>query len=156
MLLLTISPLIIIVDQVSKYFVRSNLALGESWAPWQSIMPFARIVHWYNTGVAFGFFQDQNLVFASFSALIAFGIIWFFPKITQDEKILRFALAMQLGGAMGNLIDRLTIGHVIDFVSIGNFAVFNVADGSISIGVAIMVLAIILQDIQDKKNRLIE
>jgi len=66
---------------------------------------------------------------------------------------LRIAMSMQLGGAAGNLIDRLTIGHVTDFISIGNFAVFNVADASISIGAAILFLGIIIMDRAERKKK---
>lgn len=152
MLLITISPLIILLDQISKWLVRSNLELGEVWTPWPWLNPFARVVHWYNTGVAFGFFQDQNLLFSILSAGIAIGIIIFYPHLSSAERVLRFALAMQFGGAIGNLIDRLTIGHVTDFLSVGNFAVFNVADSAISIGVVIMLITIFLQDIRERKK----
>jgi signal peptidase II len=62
------------------------------------------------------------------------------------------ALSMQLGGAVGNLIDRLTIGHVTDFISVGNFAVFNVADASVTIGVGIMILGLWVQENKQRKN----
>jgi signal peptidase II len=65
---------------------------------------------------------------------------------------LRIALAMQMGGALGNLIDRLTQGYVTDFVSLGRFAVFNVADASISVGVAVLVIGVWLKDRQDAQK----
>ena len=150
-LLLTFSPIVVFLDQTSKWLVRKNLEYGETWTPWSWLSPYARIVHWHNTGVAFGFFQDQNLLFAFLSTVIAVVILILYPRLALTEKILGFALAMQFGGAIGNLIDRLTLGHVTDFVSVGNFAVFNIADGSISVGVVMMIIAIIIQDMRERK-----
>jgi len=66
---------------------------------------------------------------------------------------LRLAMSMQLGGAIGNLIDRLTIGHVTDFISVGKFAVFNIADASISVGAAVLFVGIWIMERRDKKNK---
>ena len=150
--LFTLTPLIILIDQTSKWLVRTNLVFGEVWSPWVWLTPFARIVHWYNTGVAFGFFQNQNLIFSILSASIAVGIIWLYPRVVSQEPVLRLALALQLGGAIGNLIDRITLGHVTDFISVGDFAVFNVADSAISVGVVIMLISILVQDIRERKK----
>ena len=77
-------------------------------------------------------------------------IIIFFPHLTQGDWFLRFALSLQLGGAVGNLIDRIKIGHVTDFISIGNFAVFNLADASVTVGVGIMVIGLWLEEKKKK------
>ena len=66
--------------------------------------------------------------------------------------MLRLALSMQLGGALGNLIDRLTIGHVTDFISVGNFPVFNVADASITIGAALLFLSVWIRERAEKQS----
>ena len=80
-------------------------------------------------------------------------ILIYFPMIEKGEKALRFAMVLQLGGAWGNLIDRLKFGYVIDFVSVGNFPVFNVADSSITIGVAVLLVSILIQEYQDRKAK---
>lgn len=147
--LFPVSGTIILLDQITKTLVRSNLAQGESWAPWLWLMPYARIVHWYNTGVAFGLLQGQNLFFAMLAVVIAAAIFYFYPRFSKDDWLLRLALALQFGGAVGNLIDRITIGHVTDFISLGNFAVFNIADASITTGVLVMILGIWWKDRQD-------
>ena len=69
----------------------------------------------------------------------------------QDDWLLRLALSLQLGGALGNLIDRLTVGHVTDFISVGNFPVFNLADASITIGAVLLFLDVWLRERADKK-----
>jgi signal peptidase II len=144
--LFTIAGLIITLDQWTKYLVRSNLAFQETWSPWAWLSPYARIVHWKNTGAAFGIFQNLNTVFAVLAVVVTIAIIYFFPRVEKGEWPLRIALSMQMGGALGNLIDRLTQGYVTDFVSLGRFAVFNVADASISMGVAVLVVGVWLTE----------
>ncbi len=135
-----VAGMIILVDQYTKYYVRSHLAIGEIWAPWGWLLPYVRIVHWYNTGVAFGMFQGMGNIFMIVSLAVAAAIIYYYPKVDTGEWLLRLAMGMQLGGALGNLIDRITIGHVTDFISVGTFAVFNVADSAISVGVVVLLL----------------
>ena len=141
---------IIGLDQWTKAIVRANLALGEIWSPWDWLTPYARFVHWYNTGVAFGMFQNNNVFFAILISIIALVIIIYYPSLTEDDWYLRIALSLQLGGAIGNLIDRITLGHVTDFISIGDFAVFNIADASVTIGVGVMILGMWLQERKQK------
>lgn len=150
--LFPVSLMVIGLDQWTKAFVRSNLAMGEMWAPWNWLTPYARFVHWYNTGVAFGMFQNNNVLLAILVSIIAVIIIIYYPSLTEDDWFLRIALSLQLGGAIGNLIDRLTIGHVTDFISVGNFAVFNIADSSVTIGVGVMILGMWLQERKHKKT----
>jgi signal peptidase II len=150
-ILIPIAAIIVVLDQWTKSIVRQNLAFGEMWMPLQWLSPYARIVHWYNTGVAFGLFQDKNLLFSILALLISVFLIIFYPKLTEEDWFLRIALGMQLGGSLGNLIDRVTIGHVTDFISVGNFPVFNIADSSISVGVVVMIIGLW---IEDRKERL--
>jgi signal peptidase II len=150
--LLPVSGTIIFLDQITKAIVRSNLTLGEAWSPWPWLMPYARIVHWYNTGVAFGLLQGQNLIFTILAVIIAVAILYYYPKFTNEDWPLRLALALQFGGAIGNLIDRIALGHVTDFISVGNFAVFNIADSSISVGVVVMIFGIWWTDKQERKK----
>ncbi len=149
--LVIITVLILALDQWTKWLVRSNLALGEVWSPYEWLTPYARIVHWYNTGVAFGMFQGMGWVFAILSMIISVFIIVFYGKVPARDWPLRVALILQLGGALGNLIDRLTVGHVTDFISLGNFAVFNVADSCITVGVVVMILGFWYIERQEKR-----
>jgi len=152
--LMPIAGVVIGLDQWTKTLVRSNLGFGECWAPWGWLSPYARIVHWYNTGVALGLFQDQNLLFTILVSIIAMIIFIYYPQLSEGDWFLRIALAMQFGGSIGNLIDRLTVGHVTDFFSVGSFPVFNVADASVTIGVGIMILGVWLQERKDKAQKL--
>ncbi len=134
--------------------MRANLPLGGTWLPealaW--LAPYARIVHWYNTGAAFGIFQQGGMVFTALAFLVIALILYYYPHVEKADWSLRLAMSMQLGGAAGNLIDRLTIGHVTDFISVGTFPVFNVADASITIGAAVLFLGVWLTERAEKKN----
>jgi signal peptidase II len=144
--------LIIIADQVTKTLVRTRLPVQGVWSPWPWLEPYARIVHWYNTGVAFGMFQGMNGVFIVLAFLVSLAIVYYYPRVPRKDWALHLAMGMQLAGAVGNLIDRVVYHQVTDFISIGNFAVFNVADASISVGVAILVLDVWIQDTKKKKE----
>jgi len=156
-LFVLIAAVLIILDQWTKSLVRANLAMGEMWVPWSWLTPYARVVHWYNTGVAFGMFQDHGMLFTVLNSVIAGFILIFFPRLSENDWFLKIALSMQFGGAVGNLIDRMTIGHVTDFISIGNFAVFNVADASVTMGVAVMIIGLWIQEKKEKdKKKMLE
>jgi signal peptidase II len=85
-------------------------------------------------------FPQGSLIFTIVAIVVALAIIYYYPQVPKTELALRIALGLQLGGALGNLISRLTVGAVTDFISVGKFPVFNVADSSISIGVAVLLL----------------
>jgi signal peptidase II len=74
--------------------------------------------------------------------VVVIAILYYFPKVPRNDWVLRLAMGLEFGGALGNLVDRLTQGYVTDFISVGRFPVFNIADASISIGVVIMVLSL--------------
>jgi signal peptidase II len=152
-LLLGVAAVIVAIDQWTKHLVLTNIPYQGVWAPWDWLLPYARIVHWSNTGAAFGMLQGYALVFTILAFLVSGLIIYYFPKISLSDWPLRLALCLQLGGALGNLVDRLTRGgQVTDFISVGNFAVFNVADASITVGVIVLLGGFWLKDMQQKKH----
>lgn len=141
-------------DQWTKWWVRENIVFGGQWLPeWIAwLYPYARIVHWYNSGAAFGMFQNGNLVFTILAFIVIGAIVYYYPRMEENDWTLRLAMGLQLGGAMGNLIDRLMMGKVTDFISIGAFPVFNIADASISVGVAILLLGVWLKEREVKSK----
>jgi len=149
--LLLFAGLIIAADQITKYWVRTHIPMGDMWSPWTWLAPYARLVHWKNTGAAFGMFQNFNLLFTLLAIAVSIAILYYFPRVPREEWPLRLAMGMQLAGAVGNLIDRLFQGYVTDFVSVGNFAVFNVADASISVGVVVLILGVWIMEQSQKK-----
>jgi signal peptidase II len=152
--LFLIGGAIIALDQLTKALVRANVPLGGDWLPaWLAwLQPYARIRYWYNYGAAFGFFQSGNLIFEILAIIVSGVIIYYFPRVAHKDWWLRLAMGMQFAGAIGNLIDRLFFAHVTDFISVGSFAVFNVADGSISVGVAVLILGAWLTERDSKKR----
>jgi signal peptidase II len=148
--LFIVAALLTAFDQWSKAQVRGTLPMGSIWSPWEWLTPYARIVHWKNSGVAFGMFQGMGTVFAVLAAIVSLIIIYYYPRVAGDSWTLKIAMSMQLAGALGNFIDRVTIGYVTDFVSVGNLPVFNVADSCISVGVVILLIYVWLQEKKEK------
>ncbi len=138
-----VAGLVIWLDQWTKTWVRTNLALGESWRPFDWLPSYVRIVHWRNSGAAFGLFQGGGGIFAILAVIVTLMIIFYFPRIQRGDWALRLAMGLQLGGAVGNLLDRLQHNlTVTDFISVGSFPVFNVADSAITLGVIILFFSI--------------
>jgi len=149
--LFTIAGIVVILDQWSKVTVRTNLDLGEMWSPWHWLIPYARILYIENSGAAFGIFQGMNSIFSILAVLVAIAIIYYFPKVPPEDWLFRFALCLQLGGALGNLIDRIITGLVTDFISVWIFPVFNIADASISMGTALLILGMLLKERKERQ-----
>ncbi|MBI9051030.1 MAG: signal peptidase II [Anaerolineaceae bacterium] len=149
--LFVIAGVIIALDQYTKSLVLRNIALGDMVFPIPAFSSFFRFIHWYNTGVAFGMFQGMNEVFKVLAIIVAMVIIYFYPRIPDNEWPLKVAMSMQLAGALGNLIDRFFVGYVVDFISVGNFPVFNIADASITMGVVVLVIGMWFEDRAQKK-----
>lgn len=145
-LLVPVAGLIVLLDQWTKTVVENNLGFNESWMPVAWLKPFVRVVHWKNTGAAFGIGQNLNWFFIFLSVVIILAIIYYFPLIPASDMYFRTALSMQLGGAVGNLVDRIAQGYVTDFISVGRFPVFNVADSSITLGVGVLLLGMWLEE----------
>jgi signal peptidase II len=134
---------VLLFDQLTKWAVRSNLALGESWP---SDAWLVKITHITNSGAAFGILQGQVL-FLTITALVASAAILFyylFPPL--EHGLLRLALGLQLGGAIGNLLDRMRYGGVTDFINFPRYPAFNVADSSIVIGLFVIIGFFILRE----------
>jgi signal peptidase II len=145
--LFSVAGLVVVFDQWTKNLVRSNLEIGEIWVPWDWLAPYARIVHWQNSGAAFGLFQDLGVAFAILAFIVVGAIIYYFPQVERSSWLVRLALGLQMGGALGNVIDRLLHDmHVTDFVSVGRFAVWNIADAAISVGTVILILGVWLDE----------
>jgi signal peptidase II len=148
--LFVIAAAIIGLDQYTKYLIMKNISLGDVIYPIPAFESFFRFIHWYNTGVAFGMFQGMNEVFKVLAIIVALVIIYFYPRIPDREWPLKVAMAMQFAGALGNLIDRFVVGYVVDFISVGTFPVFNIADASITMGVVVLVIGMWIQERHEK------
>jgi signal peptidase II len=124
-------------DQMTKAIVRSSLEVGESWPDedW-----FIKIHHVTNSGAAFGILRGET-PFLIVMALIGVGAIYLYYRYPPfNHWAATLGIGMLLGGASGNLIDRVRMGRVTDFVDVGDFPSFNVADSAINIGVATIII----------------
>lgn len=140
---------IVVADQLTKVAVRGALALGDS----RSILPgLVNLTHVQNTGAAFGLlntaeFPYKPVVMIGIAALALVAIAAYARQLGFHERLARFGLALILGGAFGNLIDRAVTGYVVDFVDVYwrnvHFWAFNVADASITIGAILVLLDMI-------------
>ncbi len=140
---------VVVFDQITKVILRATLELGDR----EWLAEFFAFSHIANDGGAFGIFGGQNTVLAV-SAVVAIGVVgvyYFFPPL--DHWLIRSGLALILGGAIGNLLDRIYQGHVTDFIDFIHFPAFNVADAAINVGVAAIVIAIIFNDLLHRNPR---
>ena len=146
-ILLGVVPVVIALDQWTKQQILDHFAFGESKPIWHGIFDLTYV---RNTGAAFGFLADAHpefripfFILVPLIALVAIGYL--FRTLPQTSRLLATALSLVVGGALGNLIDRLRLGFVVDFLdfhqaSLGHFPAFNVADSAICIGVGILML----------------
>ena len=126
---------VLLVDQATKYLVETRLPLYGTWVPIPALENIFRVVHTANTGAVFGLFQGTGMFFAALAVLVAVAIAYFNMTLPGGQWLLRVALGLQLGGALGNLTDRLRQGHVTDFVDTGPWYIWNLADLAIVSGV---------------------
>jgi len=142
-----LSALVLVLDQLSKYAVVATLI------PYHpvSVMPFCNLMLAYN-GAAFGLLSSlgswYRYFFAAFSLVVSIWLITWLLKTKPSEKLQSLGLALILGGAIGNLVDRALYGHVIDFIDLYykhyHFATFNVADSAICVGAGCLILHLLL------------
>ncbi|MDI9484485.1 MAG: signal peptidase II [Bacillota bacterium] len=137
-----VAALILVADRLSKYLVMANMAEGES-VP--LIPPFFYITYVQNRGAAFGFFQGQTALLSAIAVVCLLFIFTQWNKIMAKSAFVRWGVVTALAGAVGNLIDRLRWGAVIDFADIRIF-VFNVADAAIVLGVALLFWEVLIHD----------
>ena len=138
LVLLIIATLALAADQASKHIVVNSLQLYQEWAPIPSLQWLFAITPTTNTGAAFGLFPDGGLLFIVIAIVVVVAILVYHRQLATRQWLLRVSLGLQLGGALGNLVDRLTRGYVVDFIHFKFWPVFNVADSCIFVGVTLM------------------
>ena len=153
MFFLVIALVVIVADQLSKIWIRSNFAVGES-VPETGLF---RITHINNTGASFGLFPDQSfslMIIAAVGVIVVlFFVLFLYRRVpVLDNAMGRPALGLILGGNIGNLIDRLRVGYVTDFIDVGIWPVFNVADAAITLGVALLVYSLLASALIKKES----
>jgi len=133
-----IALVIVILDQLTKFLVRTNFKLGESIPIIKNIFHFTYVT---NTGSAFGLFKSLNWFFMLFSIIVIIAIFYYLrKKIKENEKFLQFAVGLLLGGTIGNFTDRIFYGAVTDFIDFRIWPVFNVADSAVTISIILLII----------------
>jgi signal peptidase II len=129
-------------DQVTKHIVSSRLGLGERV---EVVGPFS-LHHVENSGIAFGLFASATPIVIFLTALAVIWMLWFFARSGARHPVLPVGLGLVLGGSLSNLVDRVRLGHVTDFLDIGAWPAFNLADSFIVIGVVVLVATLLAVD----------
>ena len=149
--LLIVAGLVVLIDQVTKYLIVIRLPLFQSI---EVIPGFFDITHIHNPGGAFGFLADQSsglrtIIFFFVSVLAVVLILWFYHNTPPSHPLLATGFALIFGGAVGNIIDRIRMGKVIDFLDVYirnyHWPAFNVADSAITIGIGIFIMHLLLK-----------
>jgi signal peptidase II len=141
---LGLAAAVVIIDRVTKSWLVGQLDPGESMSV---IGDLVRLTFVQNSGALFGLFQDSAVVFGLVSLVVVGAIVWYHGNAGRST-LLSVALGLLLGGAIGNLIDRLTLGYVVDFVDVGlgtlRFYTFNAADAAISTALLLLIISAFL------------
>jgi len=140
--LLAVAGAAIVADQIPKQAVGRTLAIGDSVA---IAGPFS-IHHVQNSGIAFGLFSSRTSLVIGVTGIAVGLMIWFFARSGRRHPVLPVALGLVLGGSIANLIDRIRLGHVTDFLDLDAWPAFNLADTFIVVGVTILFGALVLAD----------
>jgi len=136
-LVIAVAIVVFVLDRITKIAVESTLPLGGSI---DVVGPWVRISHVRNSGAAFGLLPERTTLLSILSVVAVLAIVFYYRRLAADSRLIAATLGMQLGGAFGNLVDRVGQGYVVDFVDVGipngvRFWSFNVADSSIVVGI---------------------
>ncbi|MGH7596266.1 MAG: signal peptidase II [bacterium] len=149
---LVFTVLVVILDQITKLAVKARFYLGESIEIFGDTLRFTYI---QNPGMAFGIRFGGKLFFTVFASIASLIILIYLYRMRQERFQSRFSLALILGGAIGNLIDRFAYGEVIDFIDIGvestRWPVFNIADSAVTVGMIILISLVLFE--RDKSEQ---
>jgi signal peptidase II len=150
---------VIVVDQLTKFWIRATLADYETFAPIPFLANFLTFIHTNNTGAAFGMLKAFGGVFTIIAIVVVAAIVYYYPRLPPNQIGIRVALGLQLGGAIGNLIDRLiNDGKVTDWIffhwfDLLNAPIFNLADLSITCGVIVLALLMWKESNDERKAK---
>ncbi|GKW44945.1 MULTISPECIES: signal peptidase II [unclassified Planococcus (in: firmicutes)] len=150
-----IALLIVAADQWTKWLVLKHMELGERIPV---IEPYLAWLSHRNRGAAWGMLEGKMWLFAIITIAVIIGILYYFHKHAKGQPLFQLSLMIILGGAVGNFIDRMLRGEVVDFVDVlipiinYDFPIFNVADAALTVGVVLMIIFVIYDEKQEKKK----
>ncbi|CEG22408.1 Lipoprotein signal peptidase [Planococcus massiliensis] len=150
-----IALLIVAADQWTKWLVLKQMELGERIPVME---PYLAWLSHRNRGAAWGMLEGKMWLFAIITIAVIIGILYYFHKHAKGQPLFQLSLMIILGGAVGNFIDRMFRGEVVDFVDVlipvinYDFPIFNVADAALTVGVVLMIIFVIYDEKQEKKK----
>lgn len=147
--LLGVAALVVVCDQTVKAVVTSKLGAGSSVDLFGGLIT---LDYTRNTGAAFGTFQSGGLLFVAVAIVVSVGILVYYRRVQASGLVVRVALALILGGALGNVVDRVRLGYVVDFIDLHWWPVFNLADSAIVVGVVLLSLYALLRPTQGESR----
>ncbi len=145
-ILFMVMVLVLLIDFITKLLVERNVPLNHTWEPFIGIAGIFRITHVTNTGAAFGLFPSGGNLCLIVAIVVSVVIIIYNNFLPKRQYLYRIALGLQMGGAIGNLLSRLRLGHVTDFLDFGPWPVFNIADTSVVCGVILLAYLMLLEE----------
>ncbi|MBP2630879.1 MAG: Lipoprotein signal peptidase [Firmicutes bacterium] len=141
---------IILIDQLSKFYIQETMTIGMSHP---IITGVFHITYILNPGAAFGILENQRIFFIFIAIAMIFVVAYIYPKLPSNSSLLRLGIALLVGGAIGNVIDRVKFGYVVDFFDFRIWPIFNIADITIVIGVTLIIYSMVfLSNIKDESN----
>ena len=156
-LLTLVSVVVLALDQATKLYVDSHMRIHESVTV---IANFFHFTYVRNKGAAFGIFANSAVripFFITVSLAAAIGILWYLRRLKDEQRLVNFSLSLIFAGAVGNLIDRVRLGEVIDFIDVHwyqhHWPAFNVADSAITVGVCLLLLDLWREERAKKSGR---
>lgn len=152
LLLLPVAALVLALDQLSKAWVLRNIPLNEAWAPIPTLAKIFVFRHVTNTGAAFGLFPNGGAIFLAIAVVVVVTIVVYTRYLSTEWWPVLLSLGLQLGGALGNLTDRLRFGHVVDFLDFPYWPTFNVADSAIVVGVALLAYLVLTEGTETEER----
>lgn len=150
-----LAAFVILLDQWTKWLIVKNMEFGERIAVWD---PWLGLLSHRNRGAAWGMLEGQMWLFSIVTIGVICAIIYFYHKEAKGKPVFQVGLMFLLGGAIGNFIDRLFRGEVVDFVDVlipvinYDFPIFNIADAALTIAVVILMIGLIAEDKKEKKQ----
>jgi signal peptidase II len=135
-----VAVVVFALDRITKAWVEQSIPLSEARPV---VGDYVRLVHTQNSGAAFGLLPERTTLLSVLSVVAVLAIVYYYRQIASNSALIAATLGMQLGGAFGNLVDRVGQGYVVDFVDVGipggwRFWAFNVADSSIVVGIFVV------------------
>ena len=150
-ILIAVIAAVIGLDQLTKWLAVVYLQGEASFPLWKDVLHFTYVE---NTGMAFGMLKDHRWVFMVFSTIAIVGLLIYLFRFRPENRWMQISMAMIIGGGIGNMIDRILLGYVVDFIdfTLIDFAVFNVADSFVCVGAGIMILCLVIDLVKEIKQ----